>query len=48
MHRVAVREDRDFESRRDLTALLGELPGKLDALVDRVDRLERRIDEANP
>jgi hypothetical protein len=44
LRRQSIREDRDFETRKDFTVPLAELPGRLDALKGRIDRLERRVD----
>lgn len=48
LRRESIREDRDYEARRDFTEPLSQLPAKLEALIDRVDRLERRLDEDEP
>jgi len=44
LRRESIRDDRDFETRKDFIAPLATLPGRLDALESRIDRLERRVD----
>lgn len=48
MRRQSIQDDREFEARKDFTGPLMELPAKLEALTDRVDRMERRLDDKKP
>jgi hypothetical protein len=48
MRRESIRDDRDYEARKAFTGPLSELPAKLDVLIDRVERLEKRISEDRP